>query len=72
MASSMVAISRSRVGRSKIPPELDEALLERPGVQRREVGGMVFRHGWAEGKAGEVGFQGWKRENFPFGCPWAS
>jgi hypothetical protein len=39
MASSRVLISFSRVGTSKIPPELRQPAFEAGGVERQEVGG---------------------------------
>jgi hypothetical protein len=39
IASSRVAISFSRAGTSKIPPELREPAFEAGGVERQEVGG---------------------------------
>jgi hypothetical protein len=39
MASSSVWISFSRVGTSKIPPELRKAALQAVQIERQEVGG---------------------------------
>jgi len=39
MASSSVLISFSRVGTSKIPPELRQTAFEAVDIERQEVGG---------------------------------
>jgi hypothetical protein len=44
MAASREPISRSRVGTSKIPPELGQTALQSVRIQRQEVGGLRFSH----------------------------
>jgi len=45
MAVSSSAILFSRVGMSKIPPELRETATEAVGIERQEVGSWKFGHG---------------------------
>jgi hypothetical protein len=70
MASSIVFNSRSIFGTSKIPPELDDALAERLGIERREVNSSWFSHRGAEKRACGGPWQGrsgrW-RETQPIG-----